>query len=387
MAAKILFLRRLKDLANIAVNTRLLLKGKLDGINRFSFEVLRRLVKQFPEHTFYFLFDRRYDADFVFAENVKPVVLFPQARHPFLYVWWFEFSVKSWLNRNKPDLFLSPDGFLSLRASCKQVPVIHDLNFEHNPEMLPLLTRKYYQWFFPRFAKKANHIITVSEFSKKDLVETYGVREDKISVSCNGISEMFSPAQDEPVQSFKNKFKILDKYFICVGSIHQRKNPDGLILAFERVLHQYHDAQLVFAGGNYWGVQFLEDILKDKPWKDQVIFTGRLSDEEMVAAISGAVAMVYPSYFEGFGIPVLEAFACETPVVTSNVTSLPEVSGEAAILVDPTSVEQIGKAMITVLEQPDLAQKMVEEGKKQAEKYTWDNAAKAVAEVIQKELV
>ena len=364
----------------------MLLKDKLDGINRFTYEVVKRLVTSNPQHTFYFLFDRAYDRSFVFSSNVVPIVLFPQARHPFLYIWWFEWSVKNWLNKNKIDVFLSPDGFLSLGAKCKQIPVMHDLNFEHLPDILPWLTSKYYNYFFPKFAKKAARIVTISQFSKQDIASTYNISSDLIDVSCNGISEKFKPASLQNQGAFDQKYTSGHPYFICVGSIHKRKNPEGTIVAFKQVLAQFPDYRLVFAGGNYWGVEFLDALLKDKELKEKVVFTGRIDDDELVAGLSGATAMVYPSVFEGFGIPVLEAFACETPVITSYTTSLPEVAGDAAILVDPLEVDEIASAMLSLIHHPEKRKEMIAKGIGQAKLFSWDKAAGVVQQTIQKVL-
>ena len=131
---------------NIAVNTRLLLKNKLEGIGWFTFESLKRITTQHPEHHFFFIFDRDFSEEFIFSDNITPLIQFPPARHPFLFFAWFEYALPSLLNKLKPDLFLSPDGFLSLRYQGKSMNVIHDLNFEHYPEDLPALIRWYYRY-------------------------------------------------------------------------------------------------------------------------------------------------------------------------------------------------------------------------------------------------
>ena len=148
----------------IAVNTRLLIKNKLEGIGWFSYETLKRITRAHPEHQFYFLFDRPFDESFVFGSNVTPIVIRPQARHPILFYLWFEKSIPRALKKINPDLFMSTDGYLSLSTTTPSLPVIHDLNFEHYPEQLPFLVRKYYKHYFPRFARKAARIATVSEF-------------------------------------------------------------------------------------------------------------------------------------------------------------------------------------------------------------------------------
>ena len=159
----------------IVVNTRLLLDGRLDGIGWFAYQSLKRITRMHPDVHFIFLFDRPYNEKFIFGNNITPIVLSPPARHPFLYYYWMQFSVKPLLNKLKPDLFLSPDGLLALGAKCKQLPVIHDINFVHYPQDLPFFTRHYYIHFFPKFAAAATRIATVSEFSKKDISTNYKI--------------------------------------------------------------------------------------------------------------------------------------------------------------------------------------------------------------------
>src|SRR3954471_1708357 len=156
----------------IAVNTRLLLKDKLEGIGWFTYESLKRITKSHPEHQFLFLFDRPFAEEFIFSDNVSPIVVGPQARHPFLWYWWFEQSLPKILHKQEPDLFLSPDGFLPLSYSspagikkCKFLPVIHDLYFEHYPQEIPFLASKFFKRYFQQYVKKANRIATVSEYS------------------------------------------------------------------------------------------------------------------------------------------------------------------------------------------------------------------------------
>ena len=146
----------------IAVNTRLLLKDQLEGIGWFTYESLKRITKNHPDHKFLFLFDRPFSEEFIFSDNITPLVVSPATRHPFLWWWWFEQSLPKIFHKHEPDVFLSPDGFLSLSYSapagtkqCKQLPVIHDLNFEYYPEDIPFIARRYYKKYFPLYAKKA----------------------------------------------------------------------------------------------------------------------------------------------------------------------------------------------------------------------------------------
>ncbi len=209
---------------NIAVNTRLLIHGRLEGIGWFTFENLKRVTTSHPEHQFFFIFDRPYHPEFIFGPNVHPIVIGPQARHPLLYYVWFEYSVKRVLKKIKADLFLSPDGYLSLSSKIPAIAVFHDLNFEHYPEDLPWAERWYYKHFFPKYARKATRIATVSEFSKSDIVKQYHVDANKISVVFNGANEQYAPLSEDQKTLALQKLTGGKPYFFFVGALHPRKN-------------------------------------------------------------------------------------------------------------------------------------------------------------------
>lgn len=359
----------------IAVNTRFLIKNKLEGIGLFTYESLKRIVKSHPEIDFYFLFDRQFDAEFIFAENVKPVVLFPQARHPFLWYWWFEISVANWLNKHKPDLFLSTDGYGCLRTSIPQVLVMHDLAFEHFRDHVPFLTRKYYEYFMPRFATKAKRIATVSEFSKQDIMCQYRVSMNKIDVVYNGAKEVYQPASNEVKQKTKRKYSEGKNYFVYVGSIHPRKNIKNLLLAFEKFKTETNsDHKLLIIGRKAWNFKEVDETHEQMKFKDEVKFLGHVAPNELGEIVASALAMVYVSLFEGFGIPIVEAMSCDVPVITSSITSMPEVAGDAALLVNPNSADEISLAMKKIMDE-NLRKLLVEKGKLQVKKFSWDLTA------------
>lgn len=362
----------------IAVNTRLLLKGKLEGIGWVAFETLRRMVMAHPEVEFYFIFDRQPDPMFLFADNVKPVVLFPQARHPFLFIWFFELSIPHALKKIDADLFYSPDGYLSLRSKVPQVVEFHDLNFEHFPEDMPKIHLWHYKKFFPKFARKAERIVTVSEFSKQDIVKCYGVDPEKIDVAYNGVNEIFAPLTAEQQDQVRAKYSEGHPYFMFVGSLHPRKNLARLFTAFDRFKSRNkNDVKLVIVGEKRWWTEPIQKAFSAMSCKDDVIFTGRLSAEDLHQVTAAAVASVYVSYFEGFGIPILEAFKSDTPVITSNVTSMPEVAGGAALLVDPFNEDDIAEAMAKVLDE-NVRKELIEKGRIRAMDFSWDKAAETI---------
>lgn len=366
----------------IAVNTRLLLHNKLEGIGWFTFETLKRIVQQHPEHQFFFLFDRPYHESFIFAENVTPVVIAPPARHAILFYIWFEWSVTKTLKKYNIDLFLSPDGYLSLTTKVPSIAVMHDLNFEHYPKDLGWWNRKYYSYFFPKFAKKATRIATVSEYSKSDIVKTYGVKKSKIDVVFNGANPIYQPITSDLKQTIKEKWSDGKPYLLYVGALHKRKNITRLLKAFDLVAKSHNELNLLIVGKKMFADNEMEQAFADMQYKNRVVFTDRLPVSDLHHVLASALGLVYIPYFEGFGIPVIEAMQCGTPVITANCTSLPEIAGNAALLVDPFEVKDIASKMNTLIEDNILQQKLSIDGLKNAQRFSWDKTANALWNVI-----
>ncbi len=293
----------------IAVNTRLLLKEKLEGIGWFTFETLKRMTQSHPEHEFIFIFDRPYNEDYIFSENVTPVVIGPQARHPFLFYWWFDFQIPKILKKYKVDLFLSPD-----------------INFVHRPKDLPWLIAKYYNYFFPRFARKAKRIATVSYYSKEDITRSFKVDYDKIDVVYDGVNPVFQRISDEEKIQIRQKYTGGSNYFLFVGALHPRKNVSGLLKAFDAFKSVNNSSmKLVVVGGKMHKTGEIFEIFENMRYRDDVVFTGRVSTSELHHIYGAAYALTFVPFFEGFGIPIVEAMSVGVPVICSNTTSMPEV--------------------------------------------------------------
>jgi glycosyltransferase involved in cell wall biosynthesis len=366
----------------IAVNTRLLLSGKIEGIGRFALETLQIITRNHPEHQFIFIFDRKYSEEFIFSSNITPVTCFPPARHPVLWYWFFEHSIPRILAKYKADLFFSPDGWLSLRSPIRSLPVIHDLNFFHLPEFIPLHVLEYYNYFFPRFVNKAGRIATVSEFTKSDIANRFEYPLHKIDVVYNGASG-FSPVTEKEKQGIRDKYSGGDSYFISVGLIHPRKNLTHLFLAFDRFKRETNNnVKLIVVGARKWWTSEMQQALVENSEKDNIIFTGRVSDEELRKLTASALGMIYVSHFEGFGIPVLEAMYSDIPVICSSTTSLPEVGGNAVLYADPADVDSIKSAMIKLYRNPKICKELILKGRIQREKFTWEKTAGMLWESI-----
>ena len=370
----------------IAVNTRFLQKGKLEGIGWFTRETLSRITKDHPVHRFIFIFDRPYDDAFIFSENVIPVVLPPVTETPLCWFIWFEIQIPRILKKYKADLFLSPDGFLSLRTRIRQLPVIHDINFAHRPKDFPWLTSIYYRLLFPHFAKRAKRIVTVSLFSKEDISRLYKIAPENIDVVYNGVNMLYSAILPEEKIKAKEKYSEGKDYFLYVGSLHPRKNIPGLLRAYDAFrMATGKDINLIIAGCK---ITESQDVNLDKTFKGMrfgknVIFTGRLNSEDLHEVLGAATALIFVPFIEGFGIPVIEGMRAGIPVICSNTTSLPEVGGDAVLYADPFSVDQIRDAMIRIIENEVLKNSLIKKGLKQQQKFSWDRTADSLWGSIQ----
>lgn len=369
----------------IAVNTRFLLKNKLEGIGWYTYETMKRITRSHPEHQFYFLFDRDYDAEFVFSDNVFPVVLHPQSRHPILWYIWFEYSVRRFIEKNDIDLFLSPDGYLSLKTKIPQVGVIHDINFYHFPNTLPFFARCYYNYFFPKFAIKGSRLATVSEFSKNDIVSSYGINPNKIDVTFNGANELYAPLSVDEIDDTRKLIAKSCPYFVFVGAFNPRKNLVRLLHAFDLFKKETpSNIKLVIVGDKMYGTSKMIKALNKMEYSTEVIFTGRLQVEKLRKVVGSALAMSYVSYYEGFGIPLLEAMKCNVPLLASNCTSIPEVAGNAAIYVDPFSVDSIFEGMVRIYNDKGLRDQLVSNARVQRDKFSWDKTAESLYSCLMK---
>jgi glycosyltransferase involved in cell wall biosynthesis len=254
--------------------------------------------------------------------------------------------------------------------------VFHDLNFEHYPKDLPYSFRWYYRYFFPKFAKKAVRIATVSEFSKMDITKQYGKDPQLIDVVYDGANDLYKPLSQEDISYTREKYTEGCPYFIFIGSLHPRKNLVNLFKAFDIFRNDYNgNVKLLIVGARKWWTKEIGKALQEMHFSNEVVFSGRLDAEELTKVLGSALALTYVSYFEGFGIPIVEAFRCGVPVITSNVTSMPEIAGEAALLVDPFQPVSIAGAMSMIAKDKTLREALISKGLDRRDKFTWQKTA------------
>lgn len=367
----------------IAVNTRLLLKGKLEGVGYFIKETLSILAKSYPQHQFYFLFDQPYSQEFVFSDNVHPLVVPLPTRHPVLWKYWYDIKIPLVLKKIKADVFVSTDGFCSLSTSVPQCLVVHDLGFLHQPQAYKKSHYKFYKHFTPKFLKKAKTIATVSCFSKNDIVKQYKIEPQKINVVYNGVKEIFQPISFDEQLAIKEKYTSGREFFLHVGAIQPRKNLVNLLKAFSVFKkRQKSEMKLVLAGRLAWKNEIFLQLLNTYKYKEEIILTNYVEEKELAQLVGAAYALVYPSLFEGFGVPVLEAMKSKVPVLTSAHTSMQEIAEDAALYFDPHNYTDIAEKLMLIYKDENLRSRLIEKGNAVVEKYSWQRTADLLWESI-----
>ena len=371
-------------LMNIAINTRLLIENELEGIGRFSFEIVKRIVKKYPNIHFHLIFDRSYSKKFLFAKNVKGHIIYPKTRHPIIWYYWFEIQMPKLLNKINADLFISLDGFLPTKIKIPKITVIHDINFEHRPKDLPFFYRKYYKYYFPKYCQLAEKIITVSKFSKNDIIEKYNIKKDKISVVYNGVSDAFLSKNINNHPELKKQYSSGEDYFIFIGSLHKRKNISTMLKSFDlfKKITQ-SKTKFLIVGKKRWWSNTMEKIYNNMLYKTDVIFTGYVDDNSLPMLISGAKCLCFISLFEGFGLPIIEAMKCNTPVITSNTSAMPEICKNAGLIVNPKDIKDISNAMKKIDQDQLLRKKLTQYGRERVKAFNWEKSADDFSKIIE----
>jgi glycosyltransferase involved in cell wall biosynthesis len=273
------------------------------------------------------------------------------------------------------DLFHATEHLLLPLRSIPAVLTVHDLIFRHLPAHHKPLNRWYLNATMPLYCRRADHIIAVSENTRRDLVAAYGVPPERVTVILEAADPRFSPRSVEMVTAVRERYGLPPRYLLFVGTIEPRKNLSRLLAAFEAIHADGLSDGLVVVGRPGWLYDSFFAALEASPVRDAVVLPGYVADEDLPAIYTGAQALVFPSLYEGFGLPVLEAMACGTPVVASRASSIPEVGGDAALYFDPTSVGEMAEAMHAMLGDPTTGEEKREQGLARAGQFSWRRVA------------
>lgn len=378
----------------LGVDIRVLVLGRRTGIEEYLLNLLPRLIKQRPDITFRLFYNAWRKQPLVYGWlGEKNVELYASSiPNRLLFAAQAFFGMPRIDKRiGGCDVFWSPHILnVALSPRVRHIITVHDLAFEHYPEFF---SREKLWWhthlMVPRTQlKKAHRILAVSQSTKKDLTRLYRISENKIEVICPGVDGEFRPLEEshQDIAAARKKYGLPEKFILFFGTIEPRKNVTGLIKAFE--IFRANDTlkaisyKLVIAGTKGWLCGEIFESAKRSPLASDIIFTGFIAPEDKPALYNAADVFVYPSFFEGFGFPPLEAMACGTPVITSNRSSLPEVAGDAALLVDPYRSDEMADAFLTLLQDKEAGAALVKRGLERAKRFSWDACAEKTLSVL-----
>lgn len=354
--------------------------GNLSGTGRYTTELLRALLAQDEEH----------DVHIFWPEHLKPTVQDTRlhihrrksdnAANRLLTD---QIGLRDFLRRHAMDIIHYPANIGPVTRKHKLVLTVHDLSFIHNPQWFRPDRAMYYRVAAQASARTARRIIADSKHTAADLQKYFKIPNDKIDVAYLGVEPMFKPAPPEVCAAVRRKYALPEKFFLYVGTMEPRKNLPRVIQAWSSIAKET-DWDLVVAGRRGWKTKAVDDAAYASPLSARIHFPGFIDHADLPALLSAAQAFVWPSLYEGFGLPPLEAMACGVPVLTSNTSSLPEVVGDAALTVSPESVEEIAESMRKLSKDDTLRAELQKQGLVRAKKFTWEKTAKSVLKSYQK---
>lgn len=302
-----------------------------------------------------------------------------------LNILWHRLRLPLWVElvSGALDVFHSPDFALPPVHRARTLLTVHDLSFMRVPECSAPGLRSYLLRVVPASVRRADVVLADSESTRMDMIELLGVDPDRVRVIYAGVEPCFQRVRDQSVlEAVRNRYRLPARFVLGLGTLQPRKNFERLIAAYAQMRGEARSGlKLVIAGGLGWMCEGIFRRVEELGLQDEVLFPGYVADEDLPALYSMAEVFAFPSLYEGFGLPPLEAMACETPVVASNVSSLPEVLGDAALSVDPLDVPALAQAMLRVLNDAALRAALVRRGVAQARKFTWEQAAGKLLEV------
>ena len=369
----------------IGIDTRVLARGARTGVEEYTINLLSNLLALNPEIN-YQLFYNAYqkvdlDYDWLSLDNVNIRKFRIPNRALFVSARYFN-SPKIDKLLGGLDVYFNPHFFRApLSQKCKKVITFHDLSFEHYPEFFSWRKRLWQKFLMDakREVQKADKIIAVSESTKSDLVDFYKIEPNKIKVIYSGVGEQFKQMKNKN-SDIREKYNLPEKFILYFGTIEPRKNLIGLIKAFE--LLKDKNCKLVIAGTKGWLYQDIFKAANKSKKRKDIIFTGFVEEADKPHLYNLSEIFVYPSFFEGFGFPPLEAMACGIPTIVSSNSSLPEVVGKAALMVDVANIDELAWSMEIALSDKELRKRLIENGLKQAKKFSWHKCAQETLKVL-----
>jgi len=365
----------------IAVHGSHLCQEREDGNQTYILNLFRaiREIDRVNQYTFYYNKPsaKKVEASNFYHKIHQAPLMWTQRVFPFL------------LRRDKPDILFMPIQMLPFLKAKKQksVVTIHDLAFLLYPETFPPKDAFLHKLYVREAINKADHLIAITEATKQDIIKFYNINPAKITVVYHGVDKdrfrLMQKGEENLIAEVKTKYNITKPYLLYIGNVQPRKNIQGLIKAYQQLrANTKHNYQLVIAGAKAW---LVDEVMKEigNSYRDDIIFTGRFEDAELTPLLWGADLFVLPSFYEGFGLPILEAMACGVPTVVSDTPSLVEVGGKASLSFDPHNIDDMAKVLDNILSDDKLRKKIRKLGLKRVAEFSWDRCAKETVKIIE----
>lgn len=356
------------------------------GIGRYVRELTAALIRSDTQITYKLFVSgaSRHKLPHLQGDNFvwKPTRLTPRWLARIWYRAYLPIPVEVFTGR--VDLYHATDFVLPPTCSAtRTVLTVHDLSFVRVPETTSPRLKAYLDVAVPKSVKRADYVLADSQATKDDLVDLYQISPDKISVLLSGVDRRFVRVNDRSsVLTTRNRYHFGSRpYIFSIGTVQPRKNYGRLIQALGAIRAEGYDIDLVIAGGRGWLEDPIYETISKLKMDEHVHFIGFASEEDLPLLYSGAECVVFPSLYEGFGLPVLEGMACGTPVITSNISSLPEVAGDAALLVNPYDTDAITDAIRQILSDQTLRMTLIQKGYNRAKQFSWEAAAEKLKQI------
>ncbi|MDP2708639.1 MAG: glycosyltransferase family 1 protein [bacterium] len=379
----------------IGIDIRTLMDARYSGVSEYTLNLVKEILRLDHNNEyrlFYNCFGGLPNLPEFSGENVKMVKYnYPNKIFNYLLVKIFNYpKIDKELGA---DVWFMPHiNFIGLAAGAKSIITIHDLSFLRYPEFFSARKNFWHKMVNARkLVKKFDTIVAVSENTKRDIVELCDVDAGKVKVIYSGIGKEYAKITNnqEPItKQIKKKYILPDKFILYLGTVEPRKNVDGIIKAYNqlRVMsYELRDYKLVIAGNRGWKSEKIYQAWEQSEFKDDIIFLGYVENEDKIYLYNSASVFVYPSFYEGFGLPPLEAMACGCPVISSYAASLPEVAGDAALPVDPYDINDLAGALAEVLTDENLKNKLIARGLERVKMFSWEKTAKEYLEIFNHE--
>ena len=352
------------------------------GIGYYTEQLLKALLRLVKEDEIILYSNTRESFDELNPNESKQIKKYGSNFCP-IRAFWMQFMLPRILKKTKPDFCHFTNYLAPLMTSVPIIVTIHDMTLTMFPKYHYLKKRLLSRPFIPVVAKKAKIIITVSENSKKDIIKHFKINENKIRVIPSGVSEKFRPiTNEEELEPVRKKYNIDSKIILYVGNLEPRKNLVRLIEAFHTLVKKYNvNRKLMLVGPKGWGYKNIFKRIKELNIQNEILYIGYVPTEDIHLLYNCADIFAYPSLYEGFGFPILEAFACGIPVLTSNSPSLDETASDAALRVNPTDKKAIADGLLKITQDITFRNTLIEKGKQRAKLFSWDEAAKKTLEV------